>query len=65
MPKNSKTGGFMNSPKGVGSFKGNPMGAPNKVPRAVGPGSNKDMAKVNKLIQQQQVRENSRGKSGM
>ena len=54
------------SPKGLYSSKGNPLPAPKKVMPGVGPSSNSDAMKVNKLLQQAQAKEDSlRGKSGL
>lgn len=59
-------GGSMNSPKGVYSYKGNPMKQAKQVSSQMGPGSNSDQAKANKLLQQAHAKEESlRGKSGM
>ena len=56
----------MNSPKGVYSTKGNPMASPKRTSAMIGPGSNADAAKANRLLQKAQKSEDSlRGKSGM
>ena len=54
------------SPKGMYSSKKNPMPQPKKVSTMMGPGSNADQMKANKLLQQAQKKEDSlRGKMGM
>ena len=48
------------------SSKGNPLPAPKKTMPGVGPSSNADCMKVNKLLMQAQAKEDSlRGKSGL
>tara|TARA_R110000796_G_scaffold125273_1_gene239853 strand:- start:156 stop:344 length:189 start_codon:yes stop_codon:yes gene_type:complete len=61
-----KKGKGMNSPVGMYSSKGNPMKPANQVASKMGPGSNPDQAKANKLLQQAHAKNESlRGKSGM
>lgn len=56
----------MNSPKGMYSSKGNPVAAPKKTMPGIGPSSNSDAVKANKLLMQAQSQEDSlRGKSGL
>lgn len=56
----------MNSPKGIYSSKSNPMAQPKRTSVAIGPGSNSDQSKANRLLQKAQKSEDSlRGKSGM
>jgi len=56
----------MNSVKGVCSYSKNPLSAPRQVKAAIGPGSNSDAAKANRLLQKAQQQQDSlRGKSGM
>lgn len=62
----AKMGKGMDSPRGIYSYKENPMKAPRQVPKAVGPGSNPDQRKVNRLLQmQEKQKEAIRGKMGM
>jgi len=62
--KNMKGG--MDSPKGMYSYKSNPMKAPKEVSPMCGPGMNSDQKKANKLLQQAQKQQDSlRGMSGM
>lgn len=59
-------GAFMNSGKGVYSYKSNPMKQPSRVSPMCGPGMNPDQAKANKLLQKAHAEQDSlRGKSGM
>jgi len=57
----------MSNPKGLYSSKGNPCPAPKEVKNpSVGPNSNPDAAKVNRLLKQAYAEVDSlRGKSGM
>lgn len=65
MPKDMK-GGKYNSPKGMYSYKDNPLPQAKQVKPMCGPGSNPDMQKANKLLQQAMNKDESlRGKSGM
>ena len=65
MPK-MNGGKFMDSPKGMFSYKDNPMKAPRQVKPEIGPGSNSDAKKANMLLQKAQKQQDSlRGKSGM
>ena len=64
MPKNMKGG--MDSPRGIYSYKDNPMKGARQVSKQCGPGMNPDQRKANKLLQQAHAKEDSlRGKSGM
>jgi len=48
------------------SSKGNPVAAPKKTMPGIGPSSNSDAVKANKLLMQAQSQEDSlRGKSGL
>jgi len=47
MPKMKKAG---SSPKGVFSYKDNPLPSARQVPRGTGPSANKDCMKANKLL---------------
>lgn len=59
-------GAFMNSGKGVCSYKDNPMKAARQVKPECGPGMNPDQKKANKLLQKAQKEKDSlRGMSGM
>jgi len=63
--KPSKSGS-MTSPKGLCSSKGNPLRAPKELKTAIGPNSNADSQKANRLLQKAQKQQDSlRGKSGM
>ena len=65
MPYKSK-GKMMDSPNGMGSYKGNPMSQPKRVPKQVGPSGNPDQMKANKMLQQAHSQVDSlRGKAGM
>jgi hypothetical protein len=64
--KGKSSGPFMNSPKGLCSYKDNPMKAPARVKPECGPGMNADQKKANKLLQKAHAEKDSlRGKSGM
>ena len=64
MPMNKK--GSMSSPKGMYSYKDNPMKPASHVKPMTGPGGNADQQKANKMLQKAQSSEDSlRGKSGM
>ncbi len=66
MGKEKAPGPFMDSGKGVCSYKSNPMKAARQVMPECGPGMNADQAKANKLLQKAQKQQDSlRGKSGM
>lgn len=55
----------MDSPKGIDSYKSNPMKQPKRVPAMFGPGGNKDQQKANRLLQQAKMKNESlRGKAG-
>ena len=57
---------MMDSPVGIYSYKGNPLPQAKRVAPMCGPGSNPDMVRANKLLQQAQMKDDSlRGKSGM
>ena len=52
--------------KGVYSTKENPMAQPKRTSSLIGPGSNSDANKANKLMQKAHMeKESLRGKSGM
>ena len=56
----------MSSPKGIYSYKDNPLPEAKRVKAMTGPGSNEDCQKANKLLQKAQSQQDSlRGKSGM
>ena len=56
----------MTSPVGVYSHKSNPMAQPSRTSSAIGPSSNSDAMKANKLLQKAHAeKESLRGKSGM
>lgn len=56
----------MNSPKGIYSYKSNPLPAAKRVKAMTGPGANADCQKANRLLQKAQSQQDSlRGKSGM
>ena len=56
----------MDNPVGVYSYKDNPLPQAKRVAPMCGPGSNPDMVRANKLLQQAQMKDDSlRGKSGM
>ena len=58
--------GSLNSPKGLCSYKDNPMPAATRVKPECGPGMNADQRKANSLLQQQHKKgESLRGMSGM
>lgn len=58
--------GMLQSPKGIYSYKDNPMSEAARVKPMCGPGMNADQKKANKLLQQSQREDESlRGKSGM
>jgi len=64
MPKDMKGG--MNGPRGVYSYKKNPMRAPRQVEPMCGPGGNPDQQKANKLLKKAQREVDSqRGMMGM
>jgi hypothetical protein len=55
----------MTSPVGVYSYKSNPMAQPSRTSRAIGPSSNADAMKANRLLQKAHAEKDSlRGKSG-
>ncbi len=59
-------GGLLQSGKGLGSYKDNPMSAASRVAPMCGPGMNADQSKANRLLQEaHKERESLRGKSGM
>ena len=59
-------GKSMTSPVGLNSSKGNPVSKPNTLSSQVGPGSNPDQAKVNKLMHKVHAeKESLRGKSSV
>ena len=59
-------GAFMNSGKGLCSYKDGTMSAANRVKPECGPGMNPDQKKANGLLQQAQKKVDSlRGQSGM
>lgn len=59
-------GAFMNSGKGVCSYKDNPMSEASRIAPKCGPGMNADQTKANGLLQKAQKQQDSlRGKSGM
>lgn len=61
-----KMGRKMDSPRGVCSYKKNPLKAPKQVKSKMGPGSNPDQAKANMLLQKAYKESDSlRGKMGM
>lgn len=63
---NEKGKGSMNSPKGLCSYKDNPMKKAKEVAPMCGPGGNADQRKANKLLQKTQKQQDSlRGMSGM
>ena len=55
----------MTSPKGVYSSSSNPMKPASSVKPMCGPGMNSNQKKANSMLQAQQMKEASRGKSGM
>jgi len=56
----------MDSPKGMCSYKSNPMKAAARVRPECGPGMNPDQRKANRLLQEAQKKVDSlRGQSGM
>jgi len=56
----------LSSMKGVYSTKENPMAQPKRTSSLIGPGSNSDANKANKLMQKAHMeKESLRGKSGM
>jgi len=62
MPK----GKMMDNPRGMYSYKGNPMAPAKEVKPRCGPGGNPDQVKANKMMQAQQKKnEYTRGMSGM
>lgn len=63
--KGSSKGKFMDSPKGMCTYKDNPMGDASRTAPKCGPGMNSDQKMANKLLQQQMKNESLRGKSGM
>lgn len=67
MAKGSTGGGkFMDSGKGMCSYKDNPMKPARQTSSMCGPGSNPDQTKANKLLQRaHKEKESLRGKSGM
>lgn len=66
MAKGKAPGAFMDSGKGMCSYKDNPMKAASRVAPECGPGMNADQKKANKLLQQAQKQVDSqRGMSGM
>jgi hypothetical protein len=59
-------GAFMNSVKGMCSYKDNPMKQARQTSSVCGPGMNADQKKANKLLQKAHAQQESlRGKSGM
>lgn len=59
-------GGKMNDVKGMCSYKDNPLKPAKRVESQAGPGGNPDQQKVNKLLKQTYMKDESlRGKSGM
>jgi hypothetical protein len=64
--KGKSSGAFMNSGKGMCSYKDNPMKGASRVKAECGPGMNADQRKANKLLQKAQSQQDSlRGMSGM
>jgi len=62
----SSNGKFMDSAKGVCSYKDNPMKMARQVKPECGPGMNADQKKANMLLQKAQKQQDSlRGVSGM
>lgn len=56
----------MTSPVGLFSSKDNPLAKPSRTSSAIGPSSNKDAQKANRLMQKAHAeKESLRGKSGM
>jgi|TARA_R110000744_G_scaffold224648_2_gene343174 hypothetical protein len=63
MPKEGKG---MNSVKGVYSYKSNPMKGAKQTSNAIGPNSNADSMKAQRLLQKAHSQQDSlRGKSGL
>lgn len=63
---NSSGGKFMDSGKGLCSYKDNPMKKAKQTEPMCGPGGNKDQQKANKLMKKAHAEKDSlRGKSGM
>jgi len=59
-------GKFMDSPRGMYSYNGNPLPMAKQVKPECGPGANPDQKKANKLLQEAMRKDESlRGKSGM
>lgn len=55
----------MSKGKGMYSYSDNPMSQPSRTSSAIGPSSNKDAMKANKLLQKAHMeKESLRGKSG-
>jgi len=55
----------MTNPKGLYSTKDNPLKQPSRTSSAIGPSSNADAMKANKLLQKAHMeKESLRGKSG-
>ena len=64
--KNGSGKANMNTPKGMCSYKSNPMSKARQVAPMCGPGMNKDQNHANKLLQKAQKQQDSlRGMSGM
>ena len=64
--KGKSNGKFMDSGKGMCSYKDNPMSAASRVKPECGPGMNADQRKANKMLQKTQKQQDSlRGMSGM
>lgn len=58
--------GFMDSGRGMCSYKSNPMSKPSQVDSKCGPGMNPDQAKANRLLQKAYAQKESlRGKGVM
>lgn len=58
-------GASLSSVKGMCSYKSNPMPKAKETQPSLGAGMNKDRARVNKMIMEQQSKEKSRGTSGI
>lgn len=66
MAKGKAPGAFMDSGKGMCSYKSNPMKAASRVAPMAGPGMNADQKKANGLLQKAQKQVDSqRGQTGM
>jgi len=58
-------GKMMDSPRGMYSYKDNPLAPAKRVKPMCGPGGNPDQRKANELLQRAQMKDDSlRGKSG-